>query len=294
MNLKYQKFSKSAKFLGAICGGLLIGLPAISQVAVAQQTIPQQPQRQPNSKTNPCPSIFYEEPHNSRVLTPAACPPNAITRQQAQQGGVVPGSASANPTQEQIRQGVGGETPYNGSDNSSQQSYNYSSQTQSTRSGQDVSSSSSETRTYTSQGPTGGYTVSTNSQSQSNPSTQQRQSSVITSPAPEQQQAPSSRIALRDGRVNVRLVNETGAPITYQAVGDTAPRTLQGKSEVLLQGLSAPTTVTFQRQDNGLLMVTTQPSSQSGVLEVRLDATTNLQMDRKAMTIQENGNVFLN
>lgn len=293
MNLKYQKFSKSAKFLGAICGGLLIGLPAISQVAVAQQSAPRQPQQQPNSKINPCPSIFYEEPHNSRVLTPAGCPPNAITRQLAQQGGVAPGSASANPTQEQIRQGVGGEAPYNRSDSSSQ-SYNYSSQTQSTRSGQDVNSSSSETRTYTSQGPAGGYSVSTNSQSQSNPSTQQRQSSVVTPPAPEQRQAPSSIIAVRDGRVSVRLVNDTAAPITYQAIGDTAPRTLPGKSEVLLQRIATPTTVTFQRQDNGLLMVRTQPSSQAGVLEVRLDETTDLQMDTKAMSIQQNGQVFLN
>ncbi|BAY44369.1 hypothetical protein SAMD00079811_19670 [Scytonema sp. HK-05] len=293
MNLKYQKFSKSAKFLGAICGGLLIGLPAISQVAVAQQSAPRQPQQQANSKTNPCPSIFYEEPHNSNVFTPAGCPPNAFTRQSAQQGGVTPGSASVNPTQEQIRQGVGGETPYNRSDSSSQ-TYNYSSQTQSTSSGQDVNSSESETRTYTSQGPAGGYTVSTNSQSQSNPSTQQRQSSVITPPAPEQRQAPSSIIALRDGRVTVRLVNDTAAPITYQAIGDTAPRTLPGKSEVLLQRLATPTTVTFQRQDNGLLMVRTQPSSQAGVLEVRLDETTDLQMDTKAMSIQQNGQVFLN
>ncbi|WP_414580743.1 hypothetical protein [Scytonema sp. PCC 10023] len=293
MNLKYQKLSKSAKLFGAICGGLLIGLPAISQVAVAQQSAPRQPQQQANSKTNRCPSIFYEEPHNNRVFTPAGCPPNAFTRQSAQQGGVTPGSASVNPTQEQIRQGVGGETPDNRSDSSSQ-SYNYSSQTQSTRSGQDVNSSSSETRTYTSQGPAGGYTVSTNSQSQSNPSTQQRQSSVITPPAPEQRQAPSSIIAVRDGRVNVRLVNDTAAPISYQAIGDTAPRTLPGKSEVLLQRLATPTTVTFQRQDNGLLMVTTQPSSQAGVLEVRLDETTDLQMDTKAMSIQQNGQVFLN
>lgn len=292
MNLKYQKISNSAKFLGAICGGLLIGLPVISQVAVAQQSAPRQPQQQANSKVNPCPSIFYEEPHNNRVFTPAGCPPNAFTRQSAQQGSVTPGSASINPTQEQIRQGVGGETPYNSSNNSSQ-SYNYSSQTQSTRSGQDVNTSSSETQTYTSQGSAGGYTVSTSSQSQSNPRTQQRQT-VITSPAPEQRQAPSSIIAVRDGRVNVRLVNDTAAPITYQAIGDTAPRILPGKSQVLLQRLVTPTTVTFQRQDNGLLMVRTQPSSQAGVLEVRLNETTDLQMDTKAMSIQQNGQVFLN
>jgi hypothetical protein len=41
-------------------------------------------------------------------------------------------------------------------------------------------------------------------------------------------------------------------------------------------------------------MVTTQPSSQAGILEVRLDETTDLQMDTKAMSIQQNGQVFLN
>ncbi|ARV61503.1 hypothetical protein BZZ01_25285 [Nostocales cyanobacterium HT-58-2] len=292
MNQHNQKVSKSAKFLGAICGGLLIGLPAIPQVVMAQQTVPQQPQQQPNSKVNPCPSIFYEQPHDNRVLVPQGCPPNAITRQLLEQGRGTPGTTSAEPTQQQIRQGVGGEAPYNGSERNSQ---GYSSQTQSTttRSGQDTNRSSSEIRTYSSQGPAGGYTVRTNSQSQSNPSQGQTQSPVTT-PAPESQQAPSTRIALRDSRVSVRLVNQTAAPITYQALGDTAPRTLRGKSEVLLQGLSTPTTVTFQRQDNGLLMVKTQPSSQSGVLDVRFNETTNLQMDRKAINIQPDGQVFLN
>lgn len=293
MNQQYQKISKSSKLFGAICGGLFIGLPAMSQVAVAQQSVPQQPQQQAHSKINPCPGIFYEEPHNSRVLTPAGCPPNAITRQLAQQRGMTPNSAYVNPTQENIRQGVGGEIPYNPSDNSSQ-SYNYSRQTQSTGSGQNMNNSESETRMYASQGPAGGYTVRTYSQSQANPGTQQRQSSVITSPPQEQRQAPSSIIAVRDGRVSVRLVNQTAAPISYQALGDTATRTLRGKSQVLLQRLATPTTVTFQRQDNGLLMVRTQPSSQAGVLEVRFNETTDLQMDTKAMTIQENGQVFLN
>ena len=32
------------------------------------------------SLTNPCPLIYYEEPHNSRYVLPAACPPNAATR----------------------------------------------------------------------------------------------------------------------------------------------------------------------------------------------------------------------
>jgi hypothetical protein len=32
------------------------------------------------SLTNPCPRIYYEEPYNSSIVLPAACPPNAATR----------------------------------------------------------------------------------------------------------------------------------------------------------------------------------------------------------------------
>ncbi|QFS50719.1 hypothetical protein [Nostoc sphaeroides] len=66
----------------------LMGFSAITQSAVAQPRI---------SQVNPCPSIFYEEPHRDRVLAPAGCPPNAATlrfeRQQqtsGSQGVVVP------------------------------------------------------------------------------------------------------------------------------------------------------------------------------------------------------------
>ncbi|RCJ17560.1 hypothetical protein A6S26_30960 [Nostoc sp. ATCC 43529] len=89
-------FRKSAEFLGAICGGLLITLPAIPQ-AVAQQSTP---------RVNPCPSIFYEEPHNSRVVVPQGCPPNALTQRLAAQG-LLP--VPATPSPDQARLGVGGE-----------------------------------------------------------------------------------------------------------------------------------------------------------------------------------------
>lgn len=61
---------KKIGLLGTIFGGLIVGLSAIPQSALAQQQ---------TSKINPCPSIFYEEPHRNRVLVPAGCPPNAAT-----------------------------------------------------------------------------------------------------------------------------------------------------------------------------------------------------------------------
>lgn len=63
--------------IGTIFGGLLMSIPLIPQAVVAQQ---------PTSKVNPCPSIFYEEPHNHRVMVPQGCPPNAATLGQTQQG----------------------------------------------------------------------------------------------------------------------------------------------------------------------------------------------------------------
>ncbi|WP_017319107.1 hypothetical protein [Mastigocladopsis repens] len=292
MNQQYQKISKSAKFLGAICGGLLIGLPAIPQVAEAQQTVPQQPQQQANSKVNPCPSIFYEPPHNNRVFVPQGCPPNAFTRQ-AQQGSVVPGSVSAELTTEQMRQGVGGEAPYNRGNSS--QSYNYSSQRQSTttRSGQDMSSSSSETQTYTSQEPTGNYTVRTESQTQSNPTSQGRQDSVITPPLPEQLQTPIALVTPDNGRVSVRLKNNTKAQINYEAIGHTERRVLSGGEEVVLQNLPLPVTISTVRQDNGFVKVI-PTSTKSGLIEFSLDEQSNVNENQGVVRIQEDGKVFLN
>ncbi|NDJ23010.1 hypothetical protein GS682_15490 [Nostoc sp. B(2019)] len=226
MNEDYLKLRKSAELLGAICGGLLISLPAIPQAAVAQQ---------PTPRVNPCPRIFYEEPHNSRVVVPQGCPPNAFTQQREAQGVT---SSQGIPSQ---------------------------------------------------QVPS---TIQPPAPEQGIPSPQVP--STIQPPAPEQQQAPSTTIALANGRVNVRLVNDTAANVTYQVIGDTAPRSLEGKSDVMLQGLSAPVTVTFQREDGGLLRATPQPSSEPGMLELRLNEATDVGKATSTMRIQQTGSVLLN
>ncbi|MGI8501774.1 MAG: hypothetical protein ACR2LR_11620, partial [Hassallia sp.] len=64
--------SKKIGFVGTLVGTLLISVPAIAQV-MAQQ---------PSTKLNPCPRIFYEQPHRNRVLVPQGCPPNAFTSRQ--------------------------------------------------------------------------------------------------------------------------------------------------------------------------------------------------------------------
>jgi hypothetical protein len=91
------------------------------------------------------------------------------------------------------------------------------------------------------------------------------------------------------------LVNDTAANVTFQVIGDTGPRSLQGKSDVTLQGLRAPVTVTFEREDGGQLIVTPQTaSSEPGSLEVRFKEATDAAQGRSAMRIERNGSVFLN
>jgi hypothetical protein len=78
MNQQNLKTTKQLGLLGTIFGSLLIGLPVIPLAASAA----------PSSALNPCPGIFYEEPHNNRVLVPQGCPPNAATLRLTQQGQV--------------------------------------------------------------------------------------------------------------------------------------------------------------------------------------------------------------
>lgn len=117
---------------------------------------------------------------------------------------------------------------------------------------------------------------------------------AIQPPLPEQQQPPSAVVTpTRNGEVTVTLINETGATISYQVIGNTNVRSLRGKSNVLLQNLPTPVTVTFHRQDSGLLKVT-PTASEPGTLEVRFTETTDLGTDKSTMRIQRTGAVFLN
>jgi len=406
---KTNNFRNSVQLVGVIFGGLLISLPLVPS-ANAQQ----QPTTQSNRQANPCPSIFYEEPHNSRVSVPQGCRPNAFTSRTNAQG-QNSNSVGAVSSSGQTQLGVGGEAPYNSSGSTSQ-NYNsqngnqssmmqqgtvapspqplnnpnrgipnsqidpntgnrvngpaggYSNQRQSSMDSQSYSSSQSGNESSMMQGrsnsstnrgipnsqidpntgnrvngPAGGYSnqrqSSMDSQSYSNNQSNNQQSmnsQVNTSNSSTNRGIPNSQIdpntgnrvngpaggysnlrqsgtqsqinstngnryqnavatvSATDGRVSVRLMNKTNAPIVYQVIGDTQLRTLAGRSEVMLQGLRTPTNVAFYRQDRGLLMVTPQGSSQNGMLDVTLQETTDFAMDRTSMRIENNGSVYLN
>lgn len=112
-------------------------------------------------------------------------------------------------------------------------------------------------------------------------------------PLPEQQQGAMLRVMPVNGQLSVKLINQTGDPITYQVVEDTKPRTLAIDEEVSLTDLKAPLTLTFQRPNGGLISVSSQVSSEAGVLEVRLDQTRNLSADKNAIVVEQSGLVFV-
>ncbi|MBD2693295.1 hypothetical protein [Anabaena catenula] len=247
---------KCSQLLGTVCGGLVISLPAIPQVVMAQEI---------TSKVNQCPRIFYEEPHNNRVLVPAGCPPNALTLQFMKQG-LIPGT----PLPNQSGLSVGGES--SSVLNPNPRIFNESPYNLSQRGFQPGTSTIPPEQAVQTRSP----------------------DTSLQPPAPEQRQEPSTRIALADDKANIVLINDTGADVTYQVIGDTAPRILAGKSRTNLTGLSTPVTVTFQREDRGLLMVTPKAAREKGTLEVTFKETTDVNQDKSAMIIQANGSVFLN
>lgn len=61
---------------GGLISGLLIATPALTTRSIAA-----------TPGVNPCPSIYYEEPHNSSRLVPSGCRPNAFTQSVNAAGG---------------------------------------------------------------------------------------------------------------------------------------------------------------------------------------------------------------
>lgn len=104
---------------------------------------------------------------------------------------------------------------------------------------------------------------------------------------------PDGTVQPVDGKVTVKLINKTGTSVLYQIIGDTAQRTLTGRSDVTLQALETPTNVTFYRPDRGFLIVGLQATQAPGTLEVTLTESADQDAGRSAMLIQPTGEVYL-
>ena len=112
---------------------------------------------------------------------------------------------------------------------------------------------------------------------------------------------PVTTIPLKQEGITIRLINQAVAPITYEALGDTQPRILQTGSDVLLQNLNTPATLTFFYKDiqknrqigEGLLQAALRVDDATGVLDIVIRPTISLEADVSNITIEPNGNVFV-
>lgn len=217
----------------------------------------------PVQRLNPCPRIYYEEPYNNRLIVPQNCPPNAITRFVYQN----PGALNLTPG------GMGSDLP-----------------------GRNLTPN----RIVPSDAPTTPGTMRQRpSVFNEAPYNRNPPKTPITAPVqpplPEQRSQPAARVAPTNGTINVRLKNNTNAPVTFQALQYTQRRTLRPREEVVLQNIPVPVTVTFVRQDNGFVEVIPVTSPEQGLLSLQLDEARNpLNSNQGVVRVQQNGQVFLN
>jgi hypothetical protein len=154
---------------------------------------------------NPCPGIYYEEPHNTTRIVPMGCLPNAATRM-----------------------------------------------------------------------------------------LREEQSAPLDTPTTfENQQTSITRVTPSQGLISIRLRNNMQTMVTYQAIGETSPRSLEGGQEILLRNLPVPITMTVQRSDGGLVRIMPMVSDQEGVLGISINAASGLSDSQLTLGIQSQGEVYV-
>ncbi len=112
-------------------------------------------------------------------------------------------------------------------------------------------------------------------------------------PLPEELGQAIARVTPQAQQVNVTLTNKTNALITYEVIGQTDRRILDGGETIVLRGLSLPSTISTVRNDNGLLTFETTVDEPAQLL-VTLDANPQFNEVQGVLQIQEDGEVFLN
>lgn len=101
-----------------------------------------------------------------------------------------------------------------------------------------------------------------------------------------------AKLSSETGRATVRLTNNTGAEVIYEAIGQTPPRTLVSGDSAQLDNLPMPTTITAERKNFGLVdMVVTV--GEDGILNVTLEQS-EFDEVQGALRIREDGYVFVN
>ncbi len=284
----------SFKAVGIVLGSLT-GIAVFPSISRATLT----------SALNPCPGIYYEEPHNSLRTVPEGCPPNAKGRSLAASGQGLTGSGqyekgqmpNNGPSQSGPAQlpnnGLGqsggldqsgpAQLPNNGLGQSGPAQLPNNSLGQSGQGQLPNNQDPISVPDSTNQG--------TPNQQTPLPDEQQATTEPNQAPLPEEQQTVIATLTPRMGLVDVRLKNETTTSITYQAIGYTQQRSLAGKEEVVLQNVPVPVSVTFVRPDGGLVKVTPTVGAEPGVLSLSMDGANGLTDSQTTVRIQSTGKV---
>lgn len=118
-----------------------------------------------------------------------------------------------------------------------------------------------------------------------------RSNDTLAPPLPEEQQKPSAIVTPVNGGVTVRLVNNTYTIVTHQVIGETEERRLLSRSQVTLQNLQTPITLTLVRPDGGFVRVSPRAIA-NGVLEVQMSEAEGLDEGTRSLQINSRGEVF--
>ncbi len=107
-----------------------------------------------------------------------------------------------------------------------------------------------------------------------------------------QKEFPDGKIVPVNGKVNVRLTNKTNDRLFFYVVGQTNRQSLAENSTIALPALTLPASIVFRRLDGALLKPSLKPGGE-GTLEVRLDETNDLGLDKTSLRIRNDGALFL-
>ena len=106
---------------------------------------------------------------------------------------------------------------------------------------------------------------------------------------------PIAVVNPKEGKVNIKLRNDTNTRIAYQVIEHTKRRYIPAGQEITLQDLPAPVTITMLREDRGFIKVNPMSKiSESGMLSLSLDESKKFNDNQGVLRIKKDGQVFLN
>jgi hypothetical protein len=103
------------------------------------------------------------------------------------------------------------------------------------------------------------------------------------------------RIQPVEGKIRVRVINETRVPVLYGLLGERQQLTLKKGEGVTLEALAIPSTITFYPEttnDRQYIQIRPELSDEPGEIQVKLIETRDLNANRHALVFHETGLFF--